>query len=94
MTPSIMFSSVTVPTYLVNEFRRRAHSDGLCAEEALIHMLSDWVTDPAPKSDCKDLAKSLYDSEQDLASRGNADCDGLLRDRGYTAGQLRRCRHC
>lgn len=89
-----MFSSVVVPTYLADEFKRRAHSDGLCAEEALIHLLSDWVNHPEPKSDWKDLAKSLYESEQDLASSGNADCEVLLLDRGYTVGQLRRCRNC
>jgi hypothetical protein len=94
MTPLTMFSSVIVPTYLADEFRRRAQIDGLCPEEALIHLLSDWVNDPEPKPDWKDLAKSLYESEQDLASWGNADCDVLLRDRGYTAGQLRRCRNC
>jgi hypothetical protein len=89
-----MFSSVIVPTYLADEFRRRAQIDGLCAEEALIHLLSDWVNDPESKPDWKDLAKSLYEFEQDLASRGNAHCDLLLLDRGYTAGQLRRCRNC
>ncbi len=89
-----MFSSLIVPTYLADEFRRRAHSDGVCANEALIHLLSDWVNDPEPKSDWKDLAKSLYESEQDIACSGDAGGDVLLLDRGYTAGQLRRCRNC
>lgn len=90
MTPNSQFSSVVVPTYLAAAFRKRAYNDGLCAEEAVIRLLSDWVNDPEPKADWADVPKVIYEVEQQLASDGYATFIRAC----YGSTKLRRCRNC
>lgn len=90
MTPASQFSSVVVPTYLADAFKDRANRDGLCAEEAVIRLLSGWINDPEPKVDWVDLSKVIYGVEQELASDGYAT---FIRAR-YGSTRLRRCRNC
>ncbi|GAA2224779.1 hypothetical protein GCM10009851_05350 [Herbiconiux moechotypicola] len=81
---------MVVPKYLADAFEDRANWDGLCAEEAVIRLLADWVNDPEPKTDRVDLPKVLYEVEQGLASDG---CANFIRAR-YGTTKLRRCRNC
>ncbi len=57
----------------------------------MIHLLSDWISDPAPKRDWVDLPKVIYGVEQEIAATSGH--EGFLRTR-YGSVKLCRCRNC
>lgn len=89
MTPSSTFVSILIPADLAEAFESRAWEDALCAEGALICLLSKWVNHPEPLVDGTDSTEAMH---------GTADVrkiESVPRLAGLRYGnKLRRCRNC
>jgi hypothetical protein len=89
MTPQTAFVSVLIPADLAEAFESRAWKDSLCAEEALIDLLSNWVNDPESTAKAMDMPEAMH-ATADLSKVESAPRVSGLR----YGDRLRRCRNC